>query len=157
MSAERECTPNFKTGQDYCGCGCGAFGTLKSPRPDGSRCVARKCKCPRCRGRNNNKRGHERQSKAFRRAGYVGKFSPRDEEAAGWVLRLEHKDGGKAQTVITAYERERQQSEAARPIGDPRPFVASYSRDEKHTYYVLRDDDLELVVAALAGSWGFTG
>lgn len=148
-----EVTPHFKDNVGDCPCGCGAYGTLKRPRADGSRCVARKCPCIRCRNKRNQRRGRSRQAQALRRAGYRGKYTPHHEEQARWWWRWEHKDGKFARTVVTAYKRERAQSEAERPIGDVRPFVASYSVDTKHTYYVIRDDDLADAAVAMLENW----
>lgn len=151
--------PCFKDNLGDCGCGddkCSAFGRLKKPNKDGTRCVARICKCARCRNRNNNKRGHDRQSQGVKRTrAFVAKFMPSNEESLSLPFRYEHKDGTKARTVVTAYERERAQSDASKSIGDPRGFVAGYSLTGRRTYYVIRDDELEPVVVALAEAWGF--
>ncbi len=82
----------------------------------------------------------------------------RHEELWGGPVRTESKAGLKAKTVATAYNASRAQSEAARPTGDVRPFVASFCPDgSKHTLFVIRDDDLETAVFAMAEAWGFGG
>lgn len=139
-----------------CECGCSVEGRLKKPSRDGKRHVQRLCKCVSCRNRNNRARGRDRQSQGVRRTkAFVGKFLPKDEEALTLPFRYEHKDGSKARTVVTAYERERVQSDQAKSVGDPRIFVAGYSVSSKHTYYVIRNDDLESFVIGLAEVWGF--
>lgn len=140
-----------------CECGCEVEGRLKKPSRDGKRHVQRLCKCVSCRNRQNRARGRDRQAQGVKRTkAFVGKFLPSQEESLQLPFRYEHKDGAKARTVATAYERERVQSDQAKSIGDPRIFVAGYSVSTKHTYYVIRDDDLAAFVVGLADVWGLT-
>lgn len=155
-----EVQPIFKDNFGDCGCGCGLAGTLKKPWKDGTRCVSRLCKCNRCRGRNNRKRGLAKQSRAARTLGLVtGKFAPSDEENMGGHLLFEHKATAReAGPVATAYERCRAQAMAAKNIGDHRPFVAGFTPPgSTRTYLTIRDDDLEAFVLADAYVRGFIG
>lgn len=78
--SEPQVEPNFRD-VDECGCGCGAYGTLKPPSKDGTRCVSRKCKCVRCRNRRNRKSGLDKQRKAAVALGLAdGKFLASNEE-----------------------------------------------------------------------------
>lgn len=64
-----------------CGCGCGAYGTLKPENRAGIRCVARVCKCAACRGRANRKRGLAKQRTAAKKLGLArGPFLASNEE-----------------------------------------------------------------------------
>jgi hypothetical protein len=118
----------------------------------------RGCCCRSCRGRKANRNGHSKQNRGARALGLVtSKFAPSDEENLGGPLRFEHKSGANdAGPVRTRYEACRAQSEAAKSIGDPRPFVAGFTPPgSRQMYVVVRSDDLELVVAALGAAWGF--
>lgn len=147
-------TPNLKTNVGSCGCGCELYGTLRAkPWRDGVVCVRRGCTCPRCRGKRNRAKGDSKARKARQVLGLTG-VNTRHEELWGGPLRTEAKAGGKASTVRTAYEASRAQSDAAKPLGDTRPFVASFAPDNTgHVYFVVRADDLERVVFALAEQW----
>ena len=116
----------FKENQGECGCGCGEFGTLKAEWRDGTRCVQRKCKCRRCMGRQN--RSLAKQRKAAIGLGLAtSKFLPSDEEAMAGAWRMECKSGKRdAGPVWTAFVNSEAQSEAARPVGDVRPFAAVF-------------------------------
>lgn len=143
--------PNLRETAE-CGCGCGVYGTLKSPWSDGSRCVARRCHCKRCTGRANRKRGLKKQTRAAKGLGIpVGSLLPSNEESMRGVVRIEVKSGGAAKTVDTFYRNVRAQSDAAKSIGDHRAFVGCASPSgSQRTYYVIRDDELAVAVAALA-------
>lgn len=79
MSAH-DVTPNFRDVAE-CGCGCGEFGTLKTPWANGQQCVARKCRCARCRGKQNRRSGLRKQSTARKALGVPGqKFGDANEE-----------------------------------------------------------------------------
>jgi hypothetical protein len=151
--------PQFKP-FGACGCGCGKEGNLR-PKPwrDGVVCVSRGCECPRCRGKRNRAKGDSKARRARKVLGLAG-ANTRHEELWGGPVRVESKAGARdgANAVFTHYRNARNQSEQARPIGDNRRFVAMFCPDgTKHTLYVIRDDDLEAAVFALAESWGFGG
>lgn len=146
--------------QGPCECGtesCDLWGTLKKPNRTGKRCV-RGCKCLSCRNRNNRKRGLTKQRKAAVALGLdVGKFLPSDEEAMGGNLRMECKATKReAGPVWTAFRLVEAQSEAARPIGDHRPFVAAFMPpgEDKDGLVVCRMSALPQVAAAIVESWG---
>lgn len=148
----------MKENQGDCGCGCGEFGTLKAEWRDGTRCVQRKCKCKRCQGRNNRKRGLSKQRQAAVALGLANtKFLPSNEEAFGGALRFESKATKReAGPVWTAFGLVEKQSEASRPVGDHRPFVATFMPpgEGKDGLLVCRLSDLNEVVAALVEQWG---
>jgi hypothetical protein len=93
---------------------------------DGSQHV-RGCKCPRCRGQRSAKKGQRRQNKA---SVALGVAPVRHEEHLGGSFRREDKAGGRmANPVWTRFRDMERQSEAARPMGDNRPFVAVFHPD----------------------------
>lgn len=150
--------PCFKDNLGDCGCGCGLYGRLKKPNKAGVRCVANRCKCKSCQGRKNRNNGHKKQNKGARALGLVtSKFAPSDEENLGGHLRFEHKSGAHdAGPIRTRYEACRAQSDAARSIGDVRPFVAGFTPPgSRLMYVVVRSDDLEAFVLADAYVRGF--
>lgn len=148
----------FKENVGDCGCGCGAHGTLKKPNRKGIRCVARVCKCVSCRNRNNRKRGLTKQRQAAVALGLdVGKFLPSDEEAMGGNVRMECKaTKAEAGPVWTAFSKVEAQSEAARPIGDHRPFVAVFMPpgEGKDGLAVVRLSSVNEFAAAIVERWG---
>lgn len=157
--------PRFKTNQGLCegdqerctGDICPVFGTyiVKAFR-DGKRRV-RGCDDPAVRGRRARTKGDAKARQARKRLKIAGS-NTRHEELWGGPVLTEMKSGVKAKTVKTFYELCRAQSEAARAIGNDRPFVAGACPDgTNHTYYVVRDDDLERFVFDLAIAWGMGG
>lgn len=152
-----EVVSNLKANKGDCGCGCGIYGTLKRPSRDGTRCVARLCVCKRCLGRSNRKRGLAKQRAATRKLGLShGQYAGTHEEALSGPVRTEHKATARsAGPVATAYELTRAQADAAKSYGDIRVFVASFTPPgSSRCYFVVRDDDLEPFVVALAEAWG---
>lgn len=149
-------TPFLKENKGECGCGCGAYGTLKKPSRDGTRCVARACKCPRCRGRNNKRKGQRKQAKAVTALGIPrSSIHPGHEELLGGAVRVEVKSGAQVKPAMTAYLRCEAQSEAARPVGDHRPFCAVVMPDGASDGVVLvRLSNLHEFVAGVAENWG---
>lgn len=148
-------TPNFKDNQGTCGCGCGAYGTLKKPWRDGVTCVARRCKCKRCEGKANRKRGDDKAAKVRKQLG-LGGANTRHEELWGGPVRVESKSGGIARPVVTAHLNARAQSEAARAVGDHRPFLGAFTgTGSQKAIYTIGADELEAVVFALAEAWGY--
>lgn len=108
----------FKEGQGDCGCGCGAYGTLKKAWRDGTRCVARKCKCPRCRGKKNRRSGLRQQSKARKALGVApsSKFGDANEER--WndpMFATEVKSGAQCGPVVNAWRKAKGQIDAYHP------------------------------------------
>jgi hypothetical protein len=145
--------PRFReTGE--CGCGCGAYGSLKKKWSDGSRCVARKCSCARCRGRNSRSKGDGKARKA-RAALAIPGVNSRHEEHTGGTVRWEAKAGAQIQPMWTAFRKAEAQSEAARPVGDNRPFVMTAAPDgESDQIVAFRLSKVREVTAALAEQLG---
>lgn len=137
-----------------CGCGCDRYGTLKAPNRAGVRCVRGCNACASCRGKNNRRKGDRRAAKARKTLGLIGANS-RHEEHYGGPVRYENKAGAQVGPILTRYLAARAQSEAARPIGDNRPFVFSASPDGvSYDLFIVRSDELEAVVFAMAEAWG---
>jgi len=149
----------FKDGNvGICGCGCGDEGTLRvKPWANGQRCT-RQCKCPRCRGKRNRRKGARGQTAALKALGVpASTIHPGHEELVqGLAVRWEHKAGAQSRPVITRYRLSREQSEAQRPRGDVRPFVATFSHDGTQLA-VVDLNDLQAVVWALAEQWSEAG
>jgi hypothetical protein len=102
---------------------CPAFGTLGRPGRDGKRRV-RGCDDPSARGKRNRTKGQRTQRKIANKLGIPTGMGGGNEETWQSNLRIEVKSGAQVRPVITAYLKQKAQSEAARPIGDNRPFVA---------------------------------
>lgn len=152
-------TSNLKENVGDCGCGCGAYGTLKAPwRSNGVQCVARKCKCRQCAGKNSKKGGGRKQSKALTSIGVPrSSFHPGHEEHIGGTVRAEVKSGAQVGPLWTRYRLAEAQSEAARPVGDNRPFVfVAMPEGVSYGLVVVRTDRLAETVAALAEQMGLT-
>lgn len=140
-----------------CGCGCGQYGTLKKPNRAGVRCVIRTCKCRSCRGRADRRTGKKKQGTAARRLGIPtnGIETGHEEHYAG-ALRIEVKSGDReAGPVWTRYAACEAQSEAARPIGDHRPFAAVFMpKGQSEGLVVVRLSKVNEFAAALVENWG---
>jgi hypothetical protein len=95
---------------------------------------------------------------AAKEAGIVlNRLGAGHEENYAGAVRMESKAGKQVGPVHTRYLDARAQSEAARPIGDHRPFVFVAGPDDApYLLWVIRSDDLPQVVAALAENWGWT-
>lgn len=67
--------------KDSCGCGCGLQGGLRKPWRDGVQCV-RLCKCRRCLGARNRRKGLSKQTVARKALGVApsNKFGDANEE-----------------------------------------------------------------------------
>ena len=136
-----------------CGCGCDRFGTLKAPNRAGIRCVRGCNACASCRGKNNRRKGDRKASTARKQLGAMGANS-RHEEHWGGALRIEAKAGAQVGPILTRYLAAKNQSEAARPIGDNRPFVMAAMPDRGPGLLVVEIDELAQIVAALLENWG---
>lgn len=117
---------NFlKPGPVECSCGCQVVG---SPKKDGH--IKRLCRCPRCIGGQNRRRGIKRQ-REFQKAAGIKQAAFRgangNEESWRDHFRWEHKDGAQVRPVVTAYDKCKRQSDANLAIGDPRPFALGVS------------------------------
>lgn len=149
-------TPRLKDNVGECQCGCGAFGTLKKPWANGRRCVARDCRCPRCIGKRNKTLGQRKQAKAVSALGVPrSSLHPGHEEFLPGTLRIEVKAGAQVRPMFTAYARMEAQSEAQRPFGDHRPFVAvAMPEGTSDGLVCFRLSNLADVVVALAEQVG---
>jgi hypothetical protein len=107
--------------------GCGLFGTLGRPDRHGRRHV-RGCPCKVCLGRRARRSGVTKQRVARRALGISGPSLGADHEE-NWRGRVRvevksgHRESVPVQTRFLACEA---QSEAARSIGDNRPFMAIF-------------------------------
>ena len=139
-----------------CGCGCGAFGALKKPWRNGTRCVQRACHCPRCTGKNNRRKGDSNARQSRKLLGLVGANS-RHEEHWGGSLRMEAKAGAQVGPIWTRFQAARAQSEQSRAIGDHRPFVMAAHPDGTSEFLlVVSSKHCPQVVAAAAETMGMT-
>lgn len=150
-------TPNLKP-VGTCGCGCGREGTLRvKPWRDGTVCVTRGCDCARCRGKRNKRLGQRKQARAVSALGVPrSSLHPGHEEFLGGTVRVEVKSGTKhADPVWTKYRASEAQSEAQRPVGDHRPFVALFMpADSSDGLVVFRLSRLDETLMALAEQRG---
>lgn len=106
-----------------CGCACGLFGTLKKPNRANIRCV-RGCRCRSCLGRLNRQKGQRKQRVAQKALKIPGSsLGANHEELWRGLVRVEVKAGGQVQPAFNQFLRMEAQAEAARAIGDGRPFV----------------------------------
>jgi hypothetical protein len=136
----------------------------KSTRPwecaRGVETCTRTSPCPSCRSKRNRKKGKRGQG-VNRRAletlfGVVAKWRGKlaNEETADHLpVRYENKAGkaGGANTIARYYLLAESQSEAARAIGDRRPFIATFSPDgmlESDGLVVVRMSNLEQLLEA---------
>lgn len=141
--------------KDSCGCGCDLFGTLKKPNRAGVRCV-RGCRCKSCLGRRSRREGQRRQRRAQKVLNIEGTaLGANHEENWRGAVRVEVKSQGFAKPVLTKYALMAAQSEASRPIGDNRPFVAIVEPPGVTFGIVMfRTDKIEETVTALAQQIG---
>ena len=137
-----------------CGCGCGLFGTPKRANRAGVQCV-RGCICASCRGRNNKRKGQRKQAKAVTALGIPrSSIHPGHEEFLPGAVRVEVKAGAQIKPAVTAFLKCEAQSEAQRPIGDHRPFVAVAMPDgSSDGVAMVRLSQLHEFVAAMVDNW----
>jgi len=100
---------------------CPLFGTLGKQGRDGKRRV-KGCNDPVARGKRNRAKGDSKARRARKTLG-IGGVNSRHEELWGGVFRVEVKAGKQIEPIWTRYLLAEQQSEQARALGDPRPFV----------------------------------
>ena len=100
-------------------------------------------------GRRNRARGDSKAARA-RRVLNLGGPATRHEEFFRGAIRVECKSGGKAKPVQTFYESCKAQSDAAKAVGDSRPFVAlAMPYGTSRGYAVVEINDLATILAAL--------
>lgn len=135
------------------GCGLDKCSAVGQPTKTGH---PRGCVCPRCTGKRNKRKGQAKQAKATTALGIPrSALSPGHEEFLGGTVRVEVKAGAQVKAAVTAYLRMEAQSEAARPVGDHRPFVGVAMPDgASYGVVMIRTDRLTEAVAALAEQLG---
>lgn len=126
---------------------CPLFGSLLKPSKDGKRRI-RGCGDPVARGKRNKRSGQRTQRKVANKLGIPAGFGGGNEETWQSSLRLEVKSGAKVKPAVTAYRKQKAQSEASRPIGDNRPFAA-IAVHEGVEVIMFEIDSLNNVMAAL--------
>lgn len=140
----------FKENQGPCGCGCKEYGTLKKPWSNGQRCVTRKCKCPRCMGKNNRRKGDAAARRSRKALKLSGPNTRHEEHLRGPIL-TEQKAGKQVGPIWTRFQAARAQAEASRAIGDHRPFVMVAHPDGTSEWLlVVSSRDWQNVVTAYA-------
>lgn len=130
--------PNLKPDPQPCACGCGLYGSAKK---DGH--IKRLCRCPRCIGGNNRRRGVKRQREFQKIAGIKqAAFRGANGNEESWrdYWRWEHKDGAQVRPVVTAYDRCKAQSAVNHAYGDPRPFALGVSVGNRRLVVVEAED-----------------
>lgn len=119
--------------------------------------LKRSCSCHQCQGWRNQRKGQKAQSKTRKALGLRGeRFKSKLTNEETWnasSLRVEVKAGAQAQPIATRYVEARTQADAAKSIGDPRPFVMAAVPDGSSPLLVIRADDLEAVVYTLLEEW----
>jgi len=150
----RKVEPRFKeVNEGPCGCGCGLSGKYRVRAwRDGTLCVKLGCKCPRCRAKRNRTKGDKAYNVAKKQLHAAGlldgsAIGSRHEERAGGRVRIESKEGAQCRPAITAARHAWDQSEAARPIGDPRPIMV-YLSYKGEAFYAFRSQDLDAIQVA---------
>lgn len=116
----------------------------------------RTCTCPSCRGRRNRAKGSRAQREARKALGLQPeRWKGREANEETWMaaLRVEVKAGAQVRPIATRYVAARNQSDAARAIGDTRPFALYARPDGSAGLLVIRADELPRVVAALLEEW----
>ena len=126
---------------------CPLFGSLLKPSRDGNRRI-RGCGDPSARGKRNKQKGQRTQRRIANRLNIPAGIGGGNEETWRSQLRLEVKAGAQVRPAITAYLKQKAQSEASRPIGDNRPFAAIASH-ENVDIVMFELDAIRDIVAAL--------
>ena len=120
MNDERkgECQGN----QDKCSTkGCPLFGTLGREDRQGKRRI-KGCGDPSARGRRNRAKGDSKARRARKKLGLGGHLT-RHEENWGGHFRTEVKAGAQVGPIATRFNLAKAQSDAAKALGDIRPFI----------------------------------
>jgi len=100
---------------------CPLFGTLGRPDRQGLRRV-RGCADPAARGKRNRRKGDSKARRARKKLGLGGHLT-RHEENWGGAFRTEIKAGAQIGPIATRFYAAKAQSDAAKALGDIRPFV----------------------------------
>ena len=108
--------------QDKCSTkGCPLFGTLGREDRQGKRRI-KGCGDPSARGRRNRAKGDSKARRARKKLGLGGHLT-RHEENWGGHFRTEVKAGLQVGPIATRFNVARAQSDAAKALGDIRPFI----------------------------------
>lgn len=100
---------------------CPLYGTLGKPGRDGRRRI-RHCGDPAARGKRNRTKGDAKARRARKKLGLGGHLT-RHEENWGGRFRTEIKAGAQVGPIYTRFRDAKAQSDAAKALGDIRPFV----------------------------------
>ena len=119
--------------------GCPLFGTLGRPDRNQVRRV-RGCSDPAARGRRNRTKGDAKARRARKKLGLGGHLT-RHEESWSGVVRTEIKAGIQVGPIATRFNAAKAQSDAAKALGDIRPFVMVAMPDGTSRGIVLMDLD----------------
>lgn len=108
--------------QDKCSnSSCPVFGTLGRPDRNHVRRV-RGCGDPAARGKRNRRKGDSKARRARKKLGLGGHLT-RHEENWGGAFRVEIKAGAQIKAIATRFNAAKLQSDAAKALGDIRPFA----------------------------------
>ena len=130
---------------------CPLFGTLGRADRQGVRRV-RGCADPAARGRRNRSKGDAKARRARKKLGLGGHLT-RHEENWGGVFRTEIKAGLQVGPIATRFQAAKAQSDAAKALGDIRPFVMVAMPDGTTRGIVLMDlDEFSDIVQLITGA-----
>lgn len=117
----------------------------------------RSCVCGPCKGARNRRKGQRKQREVRKVLNLKPeKWSGRTGNEETWNasnLRFEVKSGKQVEPIATRYVKARNQADAARAVGDNRPFAFVAAPDGSAPLVVVRADELEAVVAAFMEEW----
>jgi len=123
----------------------------------GQRLLKRSCTGPKCRGARNRRKGQRKQREVRKILNLADeKWAGRTGNEETWHasnLRFEVKSGKQVEPIATRYLAARKQADAAKPIGDTRPFAFVAAPDGSMPLVVIRADDLSAAVAAFVEEW----
>ena len=113
------------------------FGTLGREDRKGVRRV-KGCGDPSARGRRNRTKGDSKARRARKKLG-LGGYLTRHEENWGGYFRTEIKAGAQVGPIATRFFLAKAQSDAAKALGDIRPFIMVAMPDNTTKGIVLMD------------------
>lgn len=130
---------------------CPRFGLLGRPGRDGKRRV-KGCNDPVARGKRNRTKGDAKARRARKKLGLfaTGNAGSRHEEHWSGAFRIESKAGAQVGPIATRFYDAKAQSDAAKAIGDIRPFVMVAMPDGTSRGIILMDlDEFSELVSVL--------
>lgn len=150
-------SPNLKPDPEPCPCGCGVVARPQTRKRKDRLQHAKGCVCLRCKGARTRKGGQDGQRLAARRAGVmkIGSFYAGHEEHMDGETRIEIKTGAQIKPLVTAYDKHKKQSDAAKRFGDNRPFVLHVKPEpngkrQLTTFESFSDEDHRSTLYAMA-------